>query len=400
MKSLKILLPLLIAGFLAWGLARKECLFTPVRDLAITRSEPLETAPAGLNSPRITDLKDAFPCLVRQTRREIRIAGLYFTSNMNPCIVRELMKALKRGVKIFFLFADSDFSRREFFSLPFQKSANTFVRFADIAGLGRSPYGELHSKYAVFDQRAAVLGSANFSYPAFNDNLEANALVTEPEVIRGMKEIFDSDWAYASGTTDTLKAPSSFRSVPPDLIRPLFLLQSGPEELLRPGIPLIRDGIEALVRHARKGIDLEVYNITSSRTSFPFYHDLLETARQRKVAVRVLINQNTFDEKDDEGRFKNRYFRDSVRDLLKLGIRVKKINLAPLTKTAYSYDHSKLLLVDGAYAMLGSNNWSKSATYENRELAVITSRTEIVYPLKARFDASWDHTVSIAAGAL
>ncbi|MDD5066143.1 MAG: hypothetical protein PHF84_03760, partial [bacterium] len=101
--------------------------------LNLSRSRPLETSPPLLNSKNIEEIKDTFRRLVNQSRKEILIAGLYITSNLNRDILKEIKKAVKRGVHIKFLLDDSEFSRKEFFKLGLARYKNVRYHFLNVA---------------------------------------------------------------------------------------------------------------------------------------------------------------------------------------------------------------------------------------------------------------------------
>ncbi len=367
-----------------------HCNKEQIKNINLNYSIPLETSPAAVNSKDIVDVKDAFKFLTSKANKYIYIAGLYFTANMNKDIIKELEKAVKRGVKLRFLFSDTEFSRREFFNLKLSKLKNVEVAFIDVAELGQSKWGQMHNKYAVFDDKYAIIGSANFSYPAFNDNIEINMLVTETNIVKDMKRIFLYDWQYAK--TGKLQKKSFFASVNTiDLSKPIILLESTPFELDTPDIPNIVDGITVLLNSAKKNIDLEIYAITSTYSNFPLYITLLKKALERGVKIRILTSQSTYDALNDDGEYKYPHIRAAINALKDVGItEIKKFNIWEAAKTHYSAVHSKLLLVDSKYVMLGSNNWTKSASQENIEMAIITSMTQIVRPLQRKFNKDWN----------
>ncbi len=367
-----------------------HCYYEPIKEISLVQSIPLETSPALINTESIIDVKDAFRFLINKAEKDILISGLYFTSNINKSIKYELKKAIKRGVKLKFLLADSPFSRKQFFNLDFHRFNNVEIHFVDISQLGERPYGQLHSKYTIVDGKYAMLGSANFSYPAFNDNVEINSLVIDKEVIADMEKVFYTDWDYAIDKKLPKKADMFLPFNISTLNKPMVLLESAPEEINLWEIPDIREAIYFLFQHAHKEIDLEIYTITSDKEHFPFYYNLIKNASQRGIKIRILVSQSTYDAKDDEGEIKYTYMRNAINDLKKLDLKLKKLNIWDITGTRYSALHSKLLIVDNKYVMLGSNNYSKGATYENRELAIITTYTQIVYPLSKKFKKDWN----------
>lgn len=366
-----------------------QCYQSDLLVIPLIQTIPLETSPDIINKESIHDVRDAFPYLVRQAKKEILISGLYFTSNMEERIKEELLTAVKRGVRIKFLLADSPYSRREYYNEDWQHYSNIDVQFIDISALGNNPYGMSHAKYAVFDDQYAFLGSANFSFQAFNNNVEINSLITDKDIIINLIKVFNHDWKYAeTGTIPEKK--HLFVSFKKQFNRSILLLENGPFQFDIPHIPNIRDAIEFLFNQAKKNIDLEIYMFTSDKDHFPFYYNLITGAVQRGVKVRILISQSTYKAVNKDGSIMYTHLHQALNDLKKLNIELKVLNIWDMTKTKYSAVHSKLLIVDNKYLMLGSNNYSKSAIFENRELAIYTTYTQIVNPLVSKFETDWN----------
>ncbi len=387
LKKIKIISFLFII-FLSIYIILPSCNRYTLKNINLTYSLPLETSPPSINSPEIIDVKDAFIFFTNKAEKYIYLAGLYFTSNINGSVKRSLKRAIKRGVKVCFLFTDTDFSRSEIKKLHITKYTNVEVRFIDIAKLGKSEWGQLHNKYVIFDGKYAIMGSANFSYPAFNDNIEIDTLIVNKNIIKKMEEIFLTDWSYAKSKKLPLFNNTKEESI--DLSKRLQLCESTPYQMDNPEIPNIPDGIKKLLRNAKKSIDLEIYAFTSNETNYPLYYNLLRYAQKRGVKIRILISQSTIDARNEKGEYKYPHIRYAINALKKAGIKnIKKFLIWDAAGTQYSAVHSKLLLVDGKYAMVGSNNWTKSASEENIEMAVITSQTQIVNPLQRKFNNDW-----------
>ncbi len=356
------------------------------KKINIRHSIPLETSPAVLNSKAIMDIKDAFELLLKESSKYIYINAPYFTSNINQNIINELRNAIIRGVKVKFLLADTPFSRQEFSKLNFKRYNNVEIQFADISELGANSYGEIHAKYAIFDGVYAILGSANFSYPAFNDNIEINVLIVDGPVIKDLENVFDLDWNFAKGKSFDY----TYKPLPGSITT---LLESAPDPINYSFIMDIKEILIELFENAKKEINLEVYVISYKKQFFPFYYDLFKKARSRGVEVKILISQSTYEVKNGD---KNKYLnmRSVISDLQKIGVKIRKLNIWDITGNEYNSLHSKLLIIDNKFAMLGSNNWTESAISENREIAILTTNDQIVKPLKKKFDRDWNSKYS------
>jgi phosphatidylserine/phosphatidylglycerophosphate/cardiolipin synthase-like enzyme len=111
-------------------------------------------------------------------------------------------------------------------------------------------------------------------------------------------------------------------------------------------------------------------------------------AVRRGVAVRMIVpacdkNSNPL------------YNLPTARALVGAGVDVR---LMPAPETADTpYMHSKMLLVDGATAYVGSVNFSLNSTKHARELGVIVANAPVIAQIQATFDADWAHVIAITA---
>lgn len=122
---------------------------------------------------------------------------------------------------------------------------------------------------------------------------------------------------------------------------------------------------------ARTTLDVVVYLITN-----PIIVDELNSAKQRGVDVRVMIEEDPFGGGAGNG--------DALRALEAAGVEVE---YGPGT---FRYTHEKAVIIDGQRALVMTANLTKSAFASNREyLALVTSPPE-VRDIQAMFDADWE----------
>lgn len=382
MKKLLLALSIII-GLLAIYYIYYTGVFEKETVIELSYSVPLETSPDEINMPDIIDVKDAFRYLVNHSQKSIYIAGLYFTSKINWRIKRDLKRAIKRGVKVKFLLQDSKFSRNEFNRLKLSKYTNVEVRFINIAPLGKRDWGTFHNKYSIFDEKYAIVGSANFSYPAFNHNIEINALIVDKTIVSQLTRLFMQDFKYATYKILPTYTSSFVSSIE---LRPIFLAETAPREINSPDIPDVSDVIKILLKNAKKEINLEIYAFTSNETNYPLLYNLLKSASEKNIDVKLIVDSDTYN--------KNEYVKYAINRLKEAGLKIKKFNIDKLTRAEFSAVHSKLLIVDKKYVLLGSCNWSKGGMLENREIAIISSQTQFVFPLYRKFYKDWNSPFS------
>lgn len=126
--------------------------------------------------------------------------------------------------------------------------------------------------------------------------------------------------------------------------------------------------IFSLINSAQESIDLEMYVFTYQPLA-----DALINASKRGVKVRVIL----------ESRLDNSGTQQTIFSYLKgNGVEVKWAS-AVFTRT-----HSKLLVVDGKKALVGSINFSRSAVKTNREAAAIVCG-ETVAEYTRVFENDW-----------
>jgi phosphatidylserine/phosphatidylglycerophosphate/cardiolipin synthase-like enzyme len=351
-------------------------LFEKKIKIDLSASIPIESSPPPLNLKEIVDIKDAFKFLLTKSEKSIYVAGLYFTSNINREIIKNLKRAIKRGVKIKFLLQDSEFAKSEFKKLNIDKFTNVEVRFVDVSKLGETKWGDFHNKYVIFDEKYAVLGSANFSYPAFNSNIEISALIVDKEIVKQLTEIFFRDYEYTYNKIPIFPqfyfiSASNYLSK-----NNITLVESVPPPLNSPDILDMEDAVQYLLDNAQNEILLEIYAFTSNETNYPLLYNSLVNAHKRNVNVKIIVDNLIYTQ--------NEYAKYAIDKLQMMGLNIKKIKLTE-KKNEFNVDHSKLLIVDKKYVLISSCNFSKSGFKENREIGIVTTYTQIVYPLYKKF---------------
>jgi phosphatidylserine/phosphatidylglycerophosphate/cardiolipin synthase-like enzyme len=202
-----------------------------------------------------------------------------------------------------------------------------------------------HVKLLLGDDRA-LLGGMNWGATS-DRNHDYALLLRAPPDLQRLSRIFEQDWALAGGTPAPLQA------------------EQGPIAQTAPGNE-IRRLLAATLVSARTRIEAEVFDLTDPDTIL-----LLESARRRGVAVRVLL---------DPGQDVNR---PSFALLRRASTEVRWFRPAPGGKL-----HAKAVLGDGLL-LLGSANWSRHGLDVNHELDVVTADADATAAYAARFEADW-----------
>jgi phosphatidylserine/phosphatidylglycerophosphate/cardiolipin synthase-like enzyme len=126
--------------------------------------------------------------------------------------------------------------------------------------------------------------------------------------------------------------------------------------------------IRALVRRARRQIDVCVFTITDNRIS-----EVLSEAHDRGVQLRILTDD---DKSADLG--------SDIDALQARGIPVK-MDASP------NHMHHKFAIFDGRTLLTGSYNWTRSAASANQENFLVTNDHHLIHVFGRQFEQLWNH---------
>ena len=140
-----------------------------------------------------------------------------------------------------------------------------------------------------------------------------------------------------------------------------------------------RGKLVALLGSAQQTVDLTVENLGD-----PAIVDAIVAAAKRGTTVRAIVP--ACDKNPDE-----LYNLAAVQQLAAAGIAAR---MMPAPETADTpYMHSKMILVDGHVAYVGSVNFSGNSLAHARELGVIVDSAPVGGQIRAAFDADFAHAV-------
>jgi phosphatidylserine/phosphatidylglycerophosphate/cardiolipin synthase-like enzyme len=198
-----------------------------------------------------------------------------------------------------------------------------------------------HSKFFIVDNEVAVISTGNFS-KSYSIELERNHVATnrDPADLWDLHQMFEADW---SGSGATFEMPCTRLIVSPINAR---------ERL----IDLINSATTTLEIESMQFADTAVRNAVKARI-------------QAGVTTRVLIA-------DANWITANTYAADFLKGL---GVTPKWI----------PHLHTKVIVVDGARAYLGSENLSSNSLDNNREVGLIVTDASSIAPISATFDSDF-----------
>ena len=230
----------------------------------------------------------------------------------------------------------------------------------------RMPFLNLrsHKKILVVDGRVGFTGGMNIA--------DDNVMATHPQdpvqdthfriegpVIGQLVEAFSQDWSFA--TDEDLDGDAWFPDVPPNGPVPARAIDSGPDEDLEK----VEFAVLQAISCARSSIAVMTpYLLPDERLL-----SALVLAAMRGVAVDIVVPERS------DHRFIDWAARANTGNLLKHGVRVW---LCPPP-----FRHSKAMVVDGEWCLIGSSNWDMRSFRLNFELCMELYDRELANELSA-----------------
>jgi phosphatidylserine/phosphatidylglycerophosphate/cardiolipin synthase-like enzyme len=190
-----------------------------------------------------------------------------------------------------------------------------------------------HEKCVVLDGATAWIMTMNLTFSSPDKNREYLAIDTDPADVAEVEAVFEADWAQQSITPNgkLLVAPSNTR-----------------QRLL------------ALVALASATIDLEGEELSDAAIV-----SALAAKADAGVAVRVILTTSSSSSAQA----------NAVTKLTQHGVHVVGL--------ATPYVHGKAIVVDAAYAYVGSANFTQNSLDHNREVGIITAKASEVAKVAA-----------------
>ena len=284
---------------------------------------------------------------INKAQNSIDIAIYGYTST--PAIETALKNAINRGVKIRLVY-DADTGGGNIYPDTF-----SFVSLIpdSISDIGSKDAGSImHNKFYIFDDQRVITGSANLSHTDMSGyNSNCIIVIDSPLIAYRYKQEFEQ---MHGGRFHAEKI--SFKEGLTDNMDIYFSPQDKATTL----------GVLPLIRRAKRYVYAPVFLITDKN----FVEELIK-AKQRGVDVRVIA---------DALNASGRYSRHE--ELRKNGILVKVENYAGKM-------HSKSIIIDDEYLVIGSMNFSKSGENKNDENLIILKSPDASKFYKEFFLYQW-----------
>lgn len=268
-----------------------------------------------------------------------------------PAIDNALKNAKKRGVCVRFVY-DVDSNDENIYP-----DTKYFTRLSENSRSDYGINGLMHNKFFIFDKQTVLTGSANISatdMSGFNSN---SVIIIKSKNVAKLYE--DEFMQMLNGNFHNLKQNNNAK-------QDFILGGSRLSVYFSPKDNAIKNAILPLINNANKYIYIPAFLITEKEIT-----SALVNAKSRGVDVKIII---------DAVSGRSNYTKHKI--LREAGILVKTENYAGKL-------HSKSIIVDDKYVVIGSMNFSNSGNYRNDENLIVIKDTKTAVFYRKYFEYLW-----------
>ena len=283
---------------------------------------------------------------INNSKKSIDIA-LYGFDNV-PALYNALVSAKNRGVKIRLVYDNSKESH--------YPETDMIINLADEKS-GDDIKSLMHNKFMIFDEKSVITGSMNFSktgLSGFNSN--AIFVIDSPDIAKIYEEEFSQ---MLKGKFHQAKSKLNHK-----------IIQLGTSKInifFSPKDKIITNNIIPFVENAEKYIYIPAFIITHDGLS-----NALIKAKQRGVDVKIILDATNVHST-----------KSKVKALRNAGVLLKIENFAGKI-------HSKSIIIDDKYVIVGSMNFTNSGENKNDENSLIIEDTRFAKHYKGFFEYIWE----------
>lgn len=343
-----------------------KCLIKKAPDAKIVPAAIINTTSTGNIKLFVTDFTtklkpdrkcDSLICKeiltnINNAKESIDIA--IYGYSRTPEIENALISASKRGVKIR-LVIDSD-----------QKGENIYpdtdiikkILPDNISDINSAEVQNImHNKFYIFDNKILITGSANLSHTDMSDfNSNSMIVIESPEAAKIYKQEFEEMFGGKFHNDKILHKNKNIKIDNTEL-----------QIYFSPQDKSITNAVIPLINKAEKYIYIPTFVLTDKKLT-----SALISAQQRGVDIKIIIDALNASVKHSKHR-----------ELRNGGILVKTENYAGKM-------HSKSMIIDDKYTIIGSMNFSYSGENKNDENLIIINDSNIARSYRDFFMRQWN----------
>jgi phosphatidylserine/phosphatidylglycerophosphate/cardiolipin synthase-like enzyme len=359
------------------------------------RLQLVETTPSetSLDHPELPEAHEVWCEMFGGARSTLDIGQFYVSDHpggrLEP-VIQGVRDAAGRGVRVRIL-ADAKFHR----TYPETLDALDALEGIEVVLFDVKEHmgGVLHAKYFVVDGAEAYLGSQNFDWRSLEHVQELGVRTDQPELVRSLVDIFEADWALATGTP----REQAFR--PPEEPYGFPVEVASGEGSVRASVAASPTGflpyeqlwdlpqLVTLIDGARERVRVQLLKYETSDYEHGYFQELdaaLRRAAARGVQVELLVADWSKKRWVIEGL-------QSLQCMPRAEVRLVTIpehsaGFIPFARVV----HAKYLVVDGERAWLGTSNWGRGYFFESRNVGLVVEGAPFAAQLDAFFESLWD----------
>lgn len=324
---------------------------------------------------------DALLADIAAARSHVHMEYYIYAGDRTGTEIRDaLVLARKRGVEVRLLMDGAgSFHTSQAFLEPLQQAGAELAVFhpvlRGVPNLRPLLNFRSHRKIAVIDGRIGYTGGINVTDDE-NDRLNPDNYFrdihtrVEGEVVNWMQRVFLEDWHYAASKTPTgqqylvTSEPGKYA---------VQLIPSGPDNPREP----IHRALLAGIHSAHRRVWLATPYFVPTEPAWM----ALSSAAMRGLDVRLMLP------KKSDSRLVDLAARSYFEELLRDGVRIFEYQSRML--------HIKSLMVDDAFAILGSANFDSRSLRTNFEMSMAVHEPEVVQALEAVWATDLAESVEI-----
>ena len=220
-------------------------------------------------------------------------------------------------------------------------------------------FGKLmHNKFFIFDSQKVFTGSSNITQTdltGFNANYAV--LINSEKIAQYFTEEFNQMYS------------GKFHNLKEKFDKPTVTFPDGAEVSVyfSPEDKVITKELIPIINNSKEKIDVSIFSLTHKKLK-----EALINAVNRGVEIRVI---------NDATNASNRF---SIHNELRAaGCKVKTENYA-------GKNHSKIMIIDGEYTLIGSMNFTSNGENANDENALIIKSPKIAKEMANSFEKTWN----------